>query len=97
MKLRELLGSEIMCRYEVYLQDLNSLTLGKKLFDSFYDVDNEEERQLHFDLYETYCDYNVKYFYAKARKDSDLNIPEFIDAYTKIVIDKPVDESKLPF
>lgn len=97
MKLRELLGSEIMCRYDVYLQDPKVLTVSNKLFDSFWDVDDEEQKQLHFEMFEKYCDYDVVYFFAKARRDSDEDIPEYIDAYTKVIIAKPEDESKLPF
>lgn len=97
MKLREFLAKELLCRYVVYLEDPMALTMDSKLFDSFWDVDDEEQKQLHYDMYETYCDYEVKFFYVKERTESDTNIPSYINAYIKIIIAKPEDESKLPF
>lgn len=97
MKLREFLAKELLCRYVVYLEDPTALTMDSKLFDSFWDVDDEEQKQLHYDMFETYGDYEVKYFYVKERTESDTNIPSYINAYIKIIIGKPVDESKLPF
>lgn len=97
MKLREFLAKELLCRYVVYLEDPVELTNDVKLFDSFWDVDDEEQKQLHYDMYETYCDYEVKFFYVKERTESDTNIPSYINAYIKIIIGKPVDETKLPF
>lgn len=97
MKLREFLAKELLCRYVVYLEDPMTLTNDVKLFDSFWDVDDEEQKQLHYDMFETYSDYEVKFFYVKERTESDTNIPTYINAYIKIIIGKPVDESKLPF
>lgn len=97
MKLREFLAKELLCRYVVYLEDPMVLTNNTKLFDSFWDVDDEKQKQLHYDMFETYSDYEVKFFYVKERSESDTNIPSYINAYIKIIIGKPVDESKLPF
>ena len=97
MKLREFLAKELLCRYVVYLEDPTELTMDTKLFDSFWDVDDEEQKQLHYDMYDVYCDYDVVCFYVKEKTDSDTNIPSYINAYIKIIIAKPKDESKLPF
>lgn len=99
MTLREFLSKELLCRYIVYLDDPMLLTskTETKLFDSFWDVDDEEQSQLHSDMCETYKNYEVKYFYVKERTDLDTNIPSYIKAYIKVIIAKPVNESKLPF
>ena len=99
MTLKEFLSKELLCRYVVYLDDPMLLTskTETKLFDSFWDVDDEEQKQSYFDMYETYGDYEVKFFYVKEKTESDTNIPSYINAYIKIIIGKPVDETKLPF
>ena len=80
MKLYELIVRELRCKYVVYLSHNGCLSVYDRVFDSFYDIDNEEEVKIHKTNYRKYMDYKVVYFYA----DIENGVP-----YTKIVITEP--------
>lgn len=94
MKLGDLIHKELRSRYIVYISNDDTITNYERLFDGFYDVTNEDEVKEWKHNYRKYFDYEVVYFYAEATNNSEY--PTYKNAYTKIVITKPVVE-ELPF